>query len=90
MDALTVRAIVLDKVASLGGVTADQVNDETTLESLGLDSADAVVLAMEIEQLTGAEIEVGIFLRCATVAEAAGEIGRIVGGEKPVEASGAP
>ena len=50
------------------------ITEETNLESLGLDSSDAVVLAMEVEELTGLEVEVGLFLRCATVAEAATEI----------------
>ena len=74
MDPLKLRETVLESVAGLAGVAPASITDETNLESLGLDSSDAVVLAMEVEELTGLEIEVGLFLRCATVAEAATEI----------------
>ncbi len=76
MDPAHVRRMIFQRVAELAGTTEATLNDETTLESLGLDSADAVVLAMEIEQLTGTEIDVGLFLRCGTIAEAATEIAR--------------
>lgn len=75
-----VRTLVLKKTAHLAGISPEQITDETNLDSLGLDSADAVVLAMEIEQATGREIEVGVFLRCETIAETASEIARLVGG----------
>jgi acyl carrier protein len=77
MDPLKLRETVLQSVAGLAGVAPATITDETSLESLGLDSSDAVVLAMEVEELTGLEIEVGLFLRCATVAEAAAEIAAI-------------
>ena len=79
MDPVKVREMVFDSVAGLAGVAPASITDETNLESLGLDSSDAVVLAMEVEELTGLEIEVGLFLRCATVAEAAAEITTIAG-----------
>lgn len=78
MEAADVRTLVLRKTADLAGIPSEQITDETNLDSLGLDSADAVVLAMEIEQATGREIEVGVFLRCETIAETAAEIARIV------------
>jgi acyl carrier protein len=79
MDPVKVREMVFNTVAGLAGVSPASITDETNLESLGLDSSDAVVLAMEVEELIGAEIEVGLFLRCATVAEAAAEIAAIAG-----------
>ena len=79
MDPVKVREMVFNSVAGLAGVSPGSISDETNLESLGLDSSDAVVLAMEVEELTGLEIEVGLFLRCATVAEAAAEITTIAG-----------
>jgi len=79
MDPVKVREMVFNSVAGLAGVSPGSISDETNLESLGLDSSDAVVLAMEVEELTGLEIEVGLFLRCATVAEAAAEITAIAG-----------
>jgi acyl carrier protein len=74
MDSARVREMVFHSVAGLAGVAPASITEETNLESLGLDSSDAVVLAMEVEELTGLEIEVGLFLRCATVAEAATEV----------------
>jgi acyl carrier protein len=74
------REVVMQIVAGLAGVTPDSITDETNLESLGLDSSDAVVLAMEVEEKIGREVEVGLFLRCATVGEAAAEIGRMAAG----------
>jgi len=79
MDPVKVREMVFNSVAGLAGVSPASITDVTNLESLGLDSSDAVVLAMEVEELTGLEIEVGLFLRCATVAEAAAEITAIAG-----------
>jgi acyl carrier protein len=70
MDSAKLREMVIESVAGLAGVAPASITDDTNLESLGLDSSDA----MEVEELTGLEIEVGLFLRCATVAEAASEI----------------
>jgi len=78
MEAVDVRTLVLRKTADLAGISPEAITDETNLDSLGLDSADAVVLAMEVEQATGREIEVGVFLRCDTIAETAAEIARLV------------
>jgi len=78
MDVVQVREMVFRSVAQLAGVSPSSLGDDATLESVGLDSADAVVLAMEVEQVAGKEIEVGLFLRCATIAEAAAEIAKIV------------
>lgn len=80
METADVRTLVLKKTADLAGIQPEEITDATNLDSLGLDSADAVVLAMEVEQATGREIEVGVFLRCETIAETAAEIARIVAG----------
>ena len=85
MELADVHTLVLKKTADLAGIQPEEITDATNLDALGLDSADAVVLAMEIEQATGREIEVGVFLRCETIAETAAEIARIVaaGGSAP-------
>ncbi|MEP0322291.1 acyl carrier protein [Bauldia litoralis] len=80
MEPEKIRKLVIEKTANLAGIKPDEITAESNLEALGLDSADAVVLAMEIEQETGREIEVGLFLRCETVAEAAEEIARLTSG----------
>ena len=82
MNMVEVREMVFRSVAQMAGVAPSSLGDDATLESVGLDSADAVVLAMEVEQVTGREIEVGLFLRCATIAEAAAEIAKMVELEK--------
>lgn len=74
MNETDLRQFMIEKVATFGGVAADSIDDRTTFESLGLDSADAVVLAMEIEQFSGQEMDVALFLRSATVGEAFLEI----------------
>jgi acyl carrier protein len=89
MELADVRTLVLRKTAELAGIAPEAITEDTNLDTLGLDSADAVVLAMEIEQATGREIEVGVFLRCETVAETASEIGRIVeSGASPASSNG--
>ncbi len=69
---------IVRKAAELAGIERGDFSADSTLESLGLDSSDAVVLAMEIEEATGVEIDVGIFLRFETIGEAADEIARLI------------
>lgn len=76
------RERIYQKTALLAGVEATELNEQSTLDSLGLDSADAVILAMEVEEATGSEIDVGIFLRFSTIAEAAAEIVRLVSSQR--------
>ena len=90
MDIADVKTLVLKKTADLAGIQPEEITDATNLDALGLDSADAVVLAMEIEQATGREIEVGVFLRCETIAETAAEIARIVAAAGSAGAARAP
>ncbi len=78
MNKQDVRRQVWEKAAELSGLDVEDVAGDATLESLGLNSSDAVILAMEIEEAAGQEIDVGIFLRFETLAEAAEEIARLV------------
>ncbi len=78
MTPAEVHELVFATVAGLAGVPPGEVAADTSLEALGLDSSDAVILAMEVEERTGVELEVSLFLRCATVGEAATEIAAIV------------
>lgn len=73
-----IRQRIFEKVAQLAGVDASEVGAEATLDSLGLDSADAVVLAMEVEEVAGREIDVGIFLRHPTIDQATTEIVKLL------------
>jgi acyl carrier protein len=71
---LDVREIVLGRVKELMDNRDVAVSDDATLESLGLDSSDAVILAMEVEERTGREVDVGTFLRFETLREAIADI----------------
>ena len=82
MNPNELRDKVFQSVAELAGIAPSSLGDDTTLESLGLDSADAVVLAMEVEQFVRKEIDVGLFLRCPTIAEAATELAKLIELEK--------
>ena len=73
-----IRGKIKQRAAELAEVDVSEVNDDSTLEALGLDSAAAVILAMEIEEMTGREIDVGIFLRFEKLEEAAEEIERLL------------
>jgi acyl carrier protein len=72
---------VWQKTAELAGLEPKDLDPACTLESLGLDSSDAVVLAMELEEMTGRSIDVGIFLRFETIEEAALEVARLAADE---------
>jgi acyl carrier protein len=78
MDANTIRERVYARTAELAGLSAEDISAQTTLDSAGLDSSDAVILALEVEELTGTEIDVGIFLRFSTLGEAVEELVRIL------------
>jgi acyl carrier protein len=70
------RNRLYSRMAELAGCPVQSINSETTLEDVGLDSSDAVILAMEVEEIAGHEIDVGVFLRFATLGEAVEELAR--------------
>jgi hypothetical protein len=78
MDAAALKARIYARTAELAGVPPGLVTSETTLESAGLDSSDAVILALEAEEYLEREVDVGIFLRFATLGEAVEELARMV------------
>ena len=78
MDIGNLQARVFARTAELAGLSPDEISAETTLESVGLGSSDAVILALEVEELFGTEIEVGIFLRFASLGEAVEELVRVL------------
>jgi acyl carrier protein len=80
MDAGAIMDRIVTRAAELADVASEEITDETSFESLGLDSSDAVILAMEAEEFIGQEIDVGIFLRFATLREAATEISKLSDG----------
>ncbi len=76
MDFAIIKERIYIRTAELAGLPLDGVGPHTTLEGIGLDSSDAVLLALEIEELVGAEVDVGVFLRFPTVGEAMDELAR--------------
>ncbi len=76
MDENNIRDRIYARTAELADVPPKNITADTTLERVGLDSSDAVVLALEVEEMTGREIDVGIFLRFSTLGEAVDELVR--------------
>jgi acyl carrier protein len=74
LDAATIRRRIYERTAELAALPQAEINEATTLEGIGLDSSDAVVLALEVEELTGQEVDVGVFLRFATLGEAVDDL----------------
>lgn len=70
-------AYMRQKIADLAGQPADAIDLTATLEALGVDSADAVILAAEAEDFLGREIDADLFLRCPTIKEALDELTRL-------------
>jgi len=69
-DQANFKERILARTAELAGVPREDVHATTTLEAVGLDSSDAVVLALEAEEFAGQEVDVGIFLRFPTIGDA--------------------
>lgn len=85
MNVEELQARVFARTAELAGRPLEEIDSTTTLESAGLDSSDAVILAMEVEEITGREVDVGIFMRFANLGEAVEELGRVLSAGAPVE-----
>jgi acyl carrier protein len=83
MDFDVMRERIRQRIAQLAGLEANEITAETTLEAVGLDSSDAVILALEVEELTGQEVDVGIFLRFSTLGEALEELVQMLKGPAP-------
>lgn len=71
------REQLMLQAAAIAGISREDFSGNDSLDTLGLDSSDAVILAMQIEEVVGGEVDVGIFLRVETVGEAIDEIVRL-------------
>jgi acyl carrier protein len=60
---------VRDHVAKVRGVAPESVTFDKGLSSFGLDSVDAVVMAGELEDAFGIEIDPARFLACDSFGE---------------------
>ncbi len=69
---------IFHRTADLANVAPTEITAETTLESVGLNSSDAVILAMEVEEFAGVEVDVGTFLRFETLGEAIADLARVL------------
>jgi acyl carrier protein len=72
------RQLVFAKTALVAGLEPSEIGPDTTLESAGLDSSEAVIVAMEIEETIGIELDPGVFLRFANLGEVAEELARLL------------
>jgi acyl carrier protein len=71
-----IKRQIYARTAELAGLAQGDIGPSTTLEGIGLDSSDAVILALEVEELIGTEVDVGVFLRFVTLGEALDELGQ--------------
>ena len=71
-------SFIVGRLSEYTGIPADQIDPARTFEAIGLQSPDAVVLAAELEEFLGKEIEVDLFLRCSTVGQVLEEIASMV------------
>jgi acyl carrier protein len=62
-----IRAWVRGHLAKLLGVPAESIRLEKELGSYGLDSVDVVLMAAELEEAFGLEIDPAGFLQYATI-----------------------
>ena len=78
MSAEDLQRLVFAKTAVVAGLEPGEIGPDTTLESAGLDSSEAVIVAMEIEEVIGIELDPGVFLRFANLGEVAEELARLL------------
>jgi len=68
------RQRLVQQAVAMSGMPREEFDEKASLDTLGLDSSDAVILAMQIEEILDEEVEVGIFLRVETIGDAIDEI----------------
>lgn len=66
---IDIRVWVREHLGSLLALNPSQVDLNKSLRDLGLDSVDAVLLAGELEDALGSEIDPAAFLRSRTLEE---------------------
>ena len=74
-------SFIVGRLSEYTGIPAVEIDATRTFEAIGLQSPDAVVLAAELEQLLGKEMEVDLFLRCSTVGQVLEEIAHMTNSE---------
>lgn len=81
-------SFIVGRLSEYTGIPAIEIDATRTFEAIGLQSPDAVVLAAELEDFLGQEIEVDLFLRCSTVGQVLTEIARMTNsGGGPIDRS---
>ena len=58
---------VVSEIAALTGLPADELRPETTIAEIGMDSLDGLQLLIELERVTGTEIEEKDLQRFTTI-----------------------
>jgi acyl carrier protein len=75
-------------LAQTVGVPAEGIDFKLGLDAYGLDSVDAILMAGELEEAFGIEIDPARFLQCSTFEQAVGMLRVDIDRARPRPASG--
>ena len=75
-------SFIVGRLSEYTGIPVVEIDATRTFEAIGLQSPDAVVLAAELEEFLGKEMEVDLFLRCSTVGQVLEEIAHMMNTER--------
>ena len=67
-------SFIVGRLSEYTGIPAASIDVTQTFEAIGLQSADAVVLAAELEEFLAREVDVDILLRCPTLGAVLAEL----------------
>ena len=60
---------LIDTMADITGIDANEITMETTMDELGLDSLDSVGLTLDLEDQFRIDLDEGEVNQCATLGE---------------------
>jgi acyl transferase domain-containing protein/NAD(P)-dependent dehydrogenase (short-subunit alcohol dehydrogenase family)/acyl carrier protein len=69
IDAQALRSFLVERLASVGGIDAEEIDDGEPLSSYGLDSAGAAAIAAELKPLVGFDVSPVLLFDHPSVAE---------------------
>jgi acyl carrier protein len=72
---------IIGRLSEYTGIPVVEIDATRTFEAIGLQSPDAVVLAAELGEVLGKDVEIDLFLRCSTVGQVLEEIGHMSSNE---------
>jgi phthiocerol/phenolphthiocerol synthesis type-I polyketide synthase D len=72
---------IIGRLSEYTGVPVVEIDATRPFEAIGLQSPDAVVLAAELGEVLGKDVEIDLFLRCSTVGQVLEEIAHMSNNE---------